>query len=81
MFILGWVGPVAVQCGSVRFSAVHAVHAVGCGSCGWAAVGCGCGFSITQKFFCIFFCKFFQVFFQNPKMRLLQPTTAVCFNI
>ena len=47
-------GSVAVQvrfsCGSVRFSAVRAVRAVGCGSCGWAAVGCGCGFSITQFF-------------------------------
>ena len=47
MFILGWVGPVAVQCGSVRFSAVHAVHAVGCGWVRFSAVGCGSGFSIT----------------------------------
>ena len=52
MFILGWVGPVAVQCGSVRFmrfSAVHAVHAVGCGWVRFSAVGCGSGFSITPQ--------------------------------
>ena len=40
---------------------------------------------IAEKYFCIFFCKFFciffRIFFQNPKTRLLQPTTAVCFNI
>ena len=28
-----------------------------------------------------FFVFFFCIFFQNPKTRLLQPTTAVCFNI
>ena len=34
----------------------------------------------TEKFFRIFFCKyfriFFRIFFQNPKTRLLQPSTS-----